>query len=148
MTEVRLSKVIYHDTLSVIFFIGYITDNGCDSKETPLKSTGVIVHDQIVTSPTISPDILYKSSQLKDSNTHEKYSSEPLIKTSHVNASQVIISHDNISSVSISHVTISSVITSCVWSGIICGSFCITIHTSSAGSTRSSALLKVVILYT
>gem|GEM_PF-6909050 len=57
VTDNRSSRKIYHDTLSIGFFSGYITDKGCGNKDAQLRSTGTISHDSICTSPTTSPEI-------------------------------------------------------------------------------------------
>jgi hypothetical protein len=60
------------------------------SNETPLKSTGIMSPDCVVTSPITSPEILYKASQLKSLSTHEKNSLSPDIILTHDKTSPVI----------------------------------------------------------
>ena len=92
-----------------ILCVGYITDNGCGSNETPLISTGTISPDWINTSPTTSPETLYSISPLNVSSVHEDNSTSGKIAISHDKFSHVVISDSSLvisdSSLVISHST-------------------------------------------
>jgi len=81
-----------------------MVDNSWMIKESPLRSTGTTSPDWIRISPTTSPEILYNTSQLKASNTHEKNVASPDINVSHVDDSHINVSHVDDSHINVSHI--------------------------------------------